>query len=393
VEVPYGVRVATEWSWRFLVIAAAVGVLVYLVSRLSAIAVPLAIAILVTALVIPLTNGLARIVPRGLAAALTVITVLIVLSGLLTLVGQQIATGFADLADQVARGVEQIQQWLHTGPLGLTDQQLNMWFERIREAIGASGDLITQSAVRVGTTLGQVVTGFLLVLFITLFLLYQGEQIWAWVVRLFPRSARERADGAGRKAWVSLTAFVRATVLVALVDAVGIAIIALILRIPLAIPIGVLVFLSSFIPVVGAVVSGAVAVLVALVAQGPLIALVMLGGVLLVQQVESNVLQPLLMSRLVRLHPLAVVLAITAGAYLAGIAGALFAVPAVAVVNGIAGYLAGGSEEPVEETGSPGAGPAPPEGKGETGPSGTSEEPTGPEDAEPERPGGDAPHR
>ncbi|HEY6737615.1 MAG TPA: AI-2E family transporter, partial [Actinopolymorphaceae bacterium] len=198
-----------------------------------------------------------------------------------------------------------------------------------------------QGALRVGTTVGHVVAGFFLALFATIFFLYQGDKIWAWVVRLFPSGARASADGAGRTAWVSLTAFVRATVLVAFVDAVGITVVALILRVPLALPIGVLVFLSSFIPIVGAVLSGAVAVLVALVAHGPVIALIMLGGVLAVQQLESHILQPLLLGRLVSLHPLAVILAIATGSFLAGIIGALFAVPIVAVVNGVAVYLSG----------------------------------------------------
>jgi len=177
------------------------------------------------------------------------------------------------------------------------------------------------------------------VLFSTYFFLYQGKDIWAWIVRLFPRGARRPADGAGRAAWVSLTAFVRATVIVALVDAIGITFFALVLRVPLALPIGVLVFLSSFIPIVGATLSGGVAVLVALVAHGPLIALFMLLAVIFVQQLESHVLQPFLLGRAVRLHPLAVIFAIAAGALAAGIAGALVAVPLLATVNTAVAHL------------------------------------------------------
>lgn len=349
VEIPRGVRIATEWSWRFLIIVAAIAVIGFLIVQLRVIVVPVAVALLLTALIVPVVNGLARIgVPRGLAAAITLVGVLIVISGLLTLVGQQVASGFDDLTAQVTKGIDKIHTWLQTGPLRISDAQFNSWFDQAREAISGSSDQLTQSALHFGSTIGHVVAGFFIVLFSTIFLLYQGEQIWQFVVRLFPRNAREAADGAGRSAWVSLTAFVRATVLVAFVDAVGIAGIALILRLPLAIPIGVLVFIASFIPVVGAVVSGAVAVLVALVVHGPLVALVMLGGVVLVQQLESHVLQPFLMGRLVRLHPLAIVLAIAAGSYVGGIVGTLLAVPLVAVLKGITSYLSGRAA-PVEE--------------------------------------------
>jgi len=181
------------------------------------------------------------------------------------------------------------------------------------------------------------------VLFTTYFLLCQGDQIWAWIVRLFPRAAREHVDGSGRAAWVSLTAFVRATVVVAFVDAVGITVIALVLKVPLAVPIGVLVFLGSFVPVIGATVSGSVAVLVALVAHGPLIALFMLIGVVAVQQLEAHVLQPFLLGRAVKLHPLAVILAVAAGVVAAGIVGALVAVPLAAMLNTIVKYLTSAS--------------------------------------------------
>lgn len=351
VGIPVGVRIASEWSWRFLVIAAASAVLGYLVIQLRLIVVPVLIGLLVTALVIPIVDWLVRLrLPRGAAAGITLVGVLVVIGGLLTLVGQQIASGFSDLATQVTAGIDQIHRWLRVGPLQMSDAQLQSFFQQLRTMLGESSSQLTQGALRFGTTLGHVLAGFFLVLFSTLFMLYQGDKIWAWIVRLFPRAARERTDGAGRRAWLSLTAFVRATVLVAFVDAVGIAVVALVLRVPLAIPIGVLVFLASFIPVVGAVVSGAVAVLVALVAHGPISALIMLAGVLAVQQIESHVLQPFLLGRLVRIHPLAIILAIAAGAYLAGIAGALFAVPVVAVVNAIVSYLASGPHSDVQHT-------------------------------------------
>jgi predicted PurR-regulated permease PerM len=184
------------------------------------------------------------------------------------------------------------------------------------------------------------VAAFFIVLFSTYFFLAEGRPIWAWVVRLFPRAARARVDASGQVAWLSLTAFVRATVLVALTDAIGVMIVASLLKLPFVVAIGVLIFIGAFIPLVGATVAGAVAVLVALVAQGPITALLMLGGVIAVQQLEAHVLQPFLLGRMVRIHPLAVILAVASGVFLAGIAGALVAVPLAASINAVVVYLA-----------------------------------------------------
>ena len=188
-------------------------------------------------------------------------------------------------------------------------------------------------------------------LFATYFFLADGNRIWGWVVRIFPRASRERADSSGRIAWTSLTAFVRATMLVAFTDALGVMIVAAILKVPFVFAIGVLVFIGAFIPMIGALLSGSVAVLVALVAQGPVVALIMLGGVVAVQQLEAHVLQPFLLGRLVRVHPLAVIVAIAAGVLVAGIAGALVAVPLVAALNAVVMHLSntGSTEREAEE--------------------------------------------
>jgi predicted PurR-regulated permease PerM len=185
-----------------------------------------------------------------------------------------------------------------------------------------------------------VLAGFFIVLFSTYFFLADGERIWAWLVRLAPRAARERVDASGRVAWVSLTQFVRATVLVALADAVGIMAVAWFLDVPFVVAIGVLVFLGAFVPMIGATVAGSVAILVALVDQGPVTALLMLAGVVFVQQVEGHILQPFLMGRFVSLHPLGVIVAIGCGVLVAGIAGALIAVPLAAAGNAVAQHLA-----------------------------------------------------
>jgi predicted PurR-regulated permease PerM len=208
------------------------------------------------------------------------------------------------------------------------------------------------NVTEVGSAVGHVLAGFFIVLFSTYFFLADGDRIWAWMVRLAPRAARRHVDSSGRVAWVSLTQFVRATVIVAAVDAIGIMIVATILGVPFVLAIGVLVFLGAFVPMVGATVAGTVAVLVALVDQGPITALLMLGGVILVQQIEGHVLQPFLMGRWVSLHPLGVIVAIGCGVLVAGIAGALVAVPMAAAVNAVVQHLASWTEpgdDPVDE--------------------------------------------
>ena len=348
-EVPYGVDLAAAWSWRFLVIVAAGFVVAKAVGLLSLVVMPVVIALFVAALVQPLVVALCRFLPRGAATAVVVLGLLGVIGLMLTYATQQIVQGANDLSGQVVNGLDQIRTWLQDGPLNASDAQIDGAIAEAQNAVTASNAEIVKRLTEVSSTVGHVVAGFFIVLFAGYFFLADGRAIWAWVVRLFPRAARARVDSSGQVAWLSLTAFVRATVVVALVDAIGIAIVAAVLNVPFVIPIGVLVFLSSFVPLVGATLSGGVAVLVALVAQGPIAALLMLGGVIAVQQVEAQVLQPFLLGRMVRIHPLAVLLAVASGVYLAGIAGALVAVPLAAAADAVAVYLASAPPEPEPE--------------------------------------------
>jgi predicted PurR-regulated permease PerM len=341
-QVPWAVDLAAAWSWRFLVIVAAGAVVAWVVARFSVIVLPLVIALLITALAVPLVNlGERACVNRKLGSSLVVVGGLGVVALLLTFVGTQVAQGFSDLADQVVGGLEEIRHWLRTGPLKASDSQINDYIKAAQDAVTNSNEQVVSRVTEVGTTIGHIVAGFFIVLFASFFFLADGARIWAWVVRLFPRAARVRTDASGRVAWKSLTQFVRATVLVALVDAIGIMLVALILKVPFATAIGVLVFLGAFIPMIGATLSGSVAVLVALVSHGPLVALLMLAGVIVVQQIEAHVLQPFLLGRFVAVHPLGVIVAIGCGVLVAGVAGALVAVPLAAALNAVAQYLAG----------------------------------------------------
>lgn len=355
--VPPGVRATAAWAWRIVAIALAAYVILIVISRLRVVVIPLAVALLLSALLQPLAAVLAK---RGLrpalATAVTLLSGLIGIGLLLWLVEEQFRNGLGDLTTQVNGGIDKVQNWLINGPLGLSQQQINDYVDRARESISQNRSKLTSGAIGAAGTVGEVLTGALLTLFATIFFIKDGRQIWTWVVRLFPAGSHERIAGAGERAWRTLISYVHATLAVALVDAVGIGIGAAILRVPLALPLGVIVFLGSFIPIVGATATGLIAVLVALVAKGPVTALILLGIVLLVQQVEGHILQPLLLGRAVKVHPLAIVFGIATGTLLAGIVGALLAVPIVAVISTVSGYLSNGTEdvvptEPADEAG------------------------------------------
>ncbi|PUA82287.1 AI-2E family transporter [Nocardioides currus] len=346
-QVPWGLDLAAAWSWRLIIIAAATYGVAWLLAYFIVITLPIAISLLIAALVSPAVGWLQRIgLPRGLATGLVMLLGIGTVALLLTYVGQQVASGAQDLADSVVTGLGQIKEWLREGPLNLSDSQLNGWIESTQKTItenSREGGALTQ-VTEVGTAVGHVFAGFFIIIFSTYFFLADGSRIWSWMVRLAPRAAREHVDGSGRVAWISLTQFVRATVLVALADAIGVMIVAAILGVPFVLAIGVLVFLGAFVPMVGATVAGLVAILVALVDQGPLTALLMLGGVILVQQIEGHVLQPFLMGRFVSVHPLGVIVAIGCGVLVAGVAGALIAVPLVAAGNAVVNHLASRTE-------------------------------------------------
>jgi predicted PurR-regulated permease PerM len=341
-RVPWGVDLAAAWAWRFLVICAAGYLILRVVGFFAVIVLPIVVALLIAALVTPLVRALTKVLPRGLAALVVVVLGIGLVALLLTIAGQQVANGAQDLADSTVQGLDKIKIWLKTGPLHASDSQIQGYIDQVQKSVEnySKNSGVIGRVGEVGSAVGHVLAGFFIVLFSTYFFLADGDRIWSWFVRLSPRAARGHVDTSGQVAWRSLTQFVRATVLVAAVDAAGIMIVAAVLGVPFVLAIGVLVFLGAFVPMVGATVAGTVAVLVALVDQGPITALLMLGGVILVQQIEGHVLQPFVMGRFVSVHPLAVIVAIGCGVLVAGVAGALVAVPLAAVVNSVVQHLA-----------------------------------------------------
>ncbi len=348
--VPMGLRIAAAWTWRILLVAAGVVTLLYLLAKLHFVVVPLVVALLLSALLQPTVGWLrAHGVPRSLAAAVVLIGGILVVSGTLTGVISAFVNGFPDLSRNVEQGIGQIQQWLQDGPLHVSDRQLNDGLNAATKWLQENRESLTSGALSTATTATRVLADFFLVLFATFFLMRDGRGIFNFLVSLTPVEARDPLTDAGNASWTTLVAYVRATVLVAFIDAVGIGIAVAVLRVPLAFPLAALVFLGAFIPIVGATLSGAVAVLVALVTRGWLVALLVLAAVLVIQQIEGHILQPLIMGRAVALHPLAVIVGIGTGVVVAGIVGALIAVPLVAVLNTAVRRLAAGRRVVLEQ--------------------------------------------
>jgi putative heme transporter len=340
-----GVRIASEWTWRLGIVAVGIYLLSRVFAEFADILIPVMIALLLTAVLYPAVVALATFLPRGLASFVALIGTLLVVVALFALVGQQTVNGFPELRDQAVEGLTKVEDWLATSPLHLSSAKLSTYVDQAGSAASNNKSTIVTGALGVASTASHLAEGFFITMFSTFFFLYSGQRIWAWLLRMFPRAARSPLDDAARSGWVTLTHYVRATLIVALVDGVGIGAGAALLGVPLALPLGVIVFLGAFVPVVGAVLTGLLAVLVALVANGPFIALAVLGVVIAVNQLEAHVMQPFLLGRAVSVHPLAVILAIATGASLAGIVGALFAVPVAAVANTMISSLAGGSDE------------------------------------------------
>lgn len=344
--VPRSLQIAAAWSWRLIMVAAVGYGLLYLSNRFLLLVAPLMIALLLAGLLMPAQNALRRMhVHRSLAALLVLIGGLGVVGGTLYLVVVQFIDGLDEMVDNAEGAVGQIEEWLRNGPLQMDDADFNNAVQTAQEWVTGNTRELTTTGLSAVTGTIQFITGAVLAIVATFFFLRDGGRIWRFVIGLLPPLARAPMAYAGNGAWTSLTGYVRATVLVALVDGVGIGVGLLILswamEFPrgLVLPLAALVFLGAFVPIVGAFVSGTVAVLVALVtggenpAVGIIQALIVLGIVILIQQLEGNVLQPFIVSKLVRLHPLAVIIAVVAGILLAGIIGALVAVPIVAVTN------------------------------------------------------------
>lgn len=338
--VPPLLQDSAGWCWRILVVAAAITLLGMLARKLELVVLPLLTALLLTALLAPVAARLRSLrLPRAAAAIVTVLLAIGVLGGIGVFVVNRAAAGYPQLVDQIGHLVDQTQRWLTTGPLHLDQQKSGNFGGRIADALRSRQGQVASGVVSAGRTLADIVTDVVLTLFLTLFLLYDGPRIWAWLTGLFPDSAREKTDRVGENMWRTLSGYVTGTFLVALFHGVVMGITLTILGVPLVAPLAVLIFIGGFIPLIGAVVFGGLAVLVTLVTNGPTAAIVVLIVLIVENQVEGHVLQPFVVGRHVRLHPMAIALTLASGAVIAGLPGAIFAVPLVAALNAAAVQL------------------------------------------------------
>jgi predicted PurR-regulated permease PerM len=344
--VPTSLRIAAAWSWRAVVVVAALYLVLRAAGYIAVVIVPVFVALLLAALLQPGAAWLRRHGwPRPLSALTMLVVGVGVVAGIITLVVEEFITGYADLAAQVGQGLTQIQD-LAVRTFPISQAQINDAVQSAQDAIVANQETLTSGAVTTAATVGEVFTGMLLTLFTLFFFLLDGRQIWLWLVGLAPTNSQAYLDEAARRSWRTLISYVRATIAVAAFDAVFIGVGLTFLGTPLVVPLAALVFLGAFIPIIGSFLAGTVSVLVTLVAVGPVRALIALGIIVLVMQLEGHVLQPLLLGRAVSVHPLAVVLGIAAGLLIGGIFGALIAVPVIACGNVAGTYLSRRNEGP-----------------------------------------------
>lgn len=361
-SIPRSLRIAAGWSWRLLGVLLLVTAVTLVVIRLQVLFVALFVALLLTALLQPGMALLRRYrVPRVVATAIVLLVAVGGVAGLLFLVGRAFAGQAEDLVAAVTDGFEQVQVWVDE-TFGISAAQIAEWVSGVVQNAGEAGSSLGSGVFGAASTALEVLAGAGIALFATIFFVYDGPGIWRWVTSLFPARVRGLVDEGGQMSWQTLASYARGTVLIALIDAIGIGLGVALLGVPLAFPIAVVVFFGAFIPIVGATVSGLVAALIALATQGVTTALLVVGVVLLVQQIEGQILQPLIQGKFVSIHPLAVVLAVAAGSIVAGLIGAVIAVPIVAVLNVLVRFAAEVSRRGREPgSAAPAPGPEPPD--------------------------------
>lgn len=331
--VPGPLASAAAWSWRLLVVGVVGWFVLKLLTRLEFVVIALFVGLVVTALVLPLSRFLDRFLPTWLAVALGILALVLVVAGVFAFIGGSVAGEWSTLSDQFREGAGKLVEWGHRGPLHLSQQTLTGWYDTVRHWLTTHRTTIAAQTIAGAGTLLELLTGLALALFSSVFFLSGGPRIWDWTVGLFPHRSRGTVDRVGTAAWATFAGYTRGIVIVAASNGVLVLISLLVLRVPLALPLALLVFFGTFIPIIGAPVALFVAAVVALAARGPVVALVVVVLVVVIGQVEGHVLQPLVMSRAVSIHPLAVAVVVAAGTVLAGVIGAVLAVPITAVLH------------------------------------------------------------
>lgn len=349
--VPRWLRNAAAMSWRLLVVAAAVALVVYVLAYLRIVVLPVIIALLLTTLLLPVVRWLKRRrFGDGAAAGTVMLAGLLLVVGVVAIVAPALAAQFDELGQGVQDGIRQVSAELAKPPFNMSEADINapvdQGIARLREDSGA----LSGGALRGAVLVGEVLTGIILTLLLLFFFLKDGARIWAWMRELLGEHRYGPLDEVGRRSLTALAGYVHGIALVGVVDAVLIGLGLLILGVPLVVPLMLLTFIGAFFPLIGAFTAGLAAVLVALVSQGIVTALIVLGIIILVQQVEGHLLYPLVIGRTVRLHPVAVILALAVGGIVAGLIGVFLAVPVAAVVATALDYTRGKEPPPAPAT-------------------------------------------
>lgn len=337
--VPKFLAVSAQWAWRGLVVAVALYVLLRVAASLRFVVIPVFLAVVISALLGPVVEWLSRRMPRLAATWLVVLTTAASLCGVVVVAAAPIVSSVRELADRSEQAVDRIRSWLRDGPIGLSDSDVDDLFDRARDAAQSSVSGLSDSPTSTALFAGEIIAAFFLSLVLTFFFLKDGPQMWSWFLRRIRSSRREPVDTGGRAAISSLQGWVRGTAITGVADAFIIGVALWVLGVPAALPLALFTFLGAFFPIVGATTAGALAAGVALADSGPQTALIVVVVVLVVQQVEGDLLLPLVMYRQVSLHPAVILLALAVGAAAGGIIGALVSVPLTAAVTAAVGAI------------------------------------------------------
>ena len=339
-DVPRWLSTSASWSWRLLLLAAALYVAARVAGLLYLVILPCAGALLLTALLQPLTARLRRAGLSPLAATwCTLLIAIIVLAGAATLVTARVQAEYPSLVIQVKHTTTQVQAWLAGPPFHLHTGNLQKLSNDIVKYLSQHKSVVEGTVVTGGKIVAEVLAGLALMFFVTFFLVKDGDRIWRWLTSVLPTDRKRRADVAGRAAWQAVMYYVRGTVAVAAIHAVVMGVTLSIMNAPLVAPLALLMFLAAFVPLVGVLAAGAVALLVVLAAKGWIDAVIVLCIMVVMNQLEGHLLQPQVVGKMVRLHPLAVILVLAVGGVVAGIAGAVVAVPVTAAITSAARAL------------------------------------------------------
>lgn len=351
-------RTAAAYAWRILVVGALVYAVFSVLGRFHEIAVAVFLGLVITAMLRPVTDLLARFLPRPLAVAVTLLGSIVLAVGVLALVGGAVAGERAGLDREFREGVDRIEHWLQRPPFRLNPEALTDVQSRIGEFLSSHRSTLISTAVSGAGRLVEVLTVFALALFSSVFFIHSGDRQWGWFCDQLPPTARERVMIGGRAAWRTFTGYTHGIVLVAAINAILVGVALFVLGVPLALPLALLEFFAAFIPLIGSPIALAVAAVVALAAKGPLIAAMVVALIVVIGQIEGHLLHPIVMSWAVRLHPVVVAFSVIGGAVAAGVMGAVVAVPLVSVLWSVHQAL-----RPAGEPGPP-RNPAPGKGRG-----------------------------